>query len=457
MKSPPKKSPGFALIEALVALAVVSLGSMGLAGVQMFLARNGDLAVQRTQATVIADACLEALRAYAVPEDWAGLPARPQDASGASVCPAGPTTIAPVGSNTSYTRQVFVGAAVSDNLKPVTVKVSWQDRAGETHSLDFTTVIAKSDPADAGRTVVAQTSAPLFRNPNDRNISIPTLAIDRLDGTSSLLLGTSQIFFDNQTGMVVRRCSALNVCTNLKAYYLEGYVKQVAIQPSAPSDCGLLGLNCLISDLLRLLGDALGSVQGLGINYSGVNVKNASSAIQCSFTRDSTGLLSVVTNLVTGLLGGDKYFYYKCTIPFVDPAPQEAGSWGGVIRVGLNVNPFASTPVSYLVCRYQFTNVLAPAGLGQGDVADYLNNKSNTQPYRRVRYILSDQNYMLFTGVARDIPADCPKLRGNNGLPEAPIPVSEVNPAFPPQAILVKHQRCISGAVNTTECPGVSP
>ena len=457
MTSSWKHQTGFALIEALVALAVVGLGSMGLAGMQMFLARNGELAAQRTQAAELADSCLDALRAYAVPEDWASLPTRPQTAGGTSLCPAGPVSITPANSNTVYTRQVFVGTVVADNLKPVTVKVSWQDRAGETHALDFTSVIAKADPADAGRVVVSQSVAPLYRSPNDRNIGIPSTAVNRLDGTSSVSLGSNQVILDNQTGQVTKLCNALNVCTNLKAYYLEGYVKQIAIQPSSPSDCGFLGLNCLLSSLLGLLGDALGSVSGLGMNYSGITVRNATTAIQCGFTRDSTGLVSLVTNLVTALVGGDKYFYYKCLIPFSDPSAQTSGYWGGTVRVGFNVNPFSATPVSYLVCRYQYTNVLPLVNLTSTDATDYVNNKSHTQPYRNVRYILSDQNYLLFTGVARDIPSDCPKLVGSNGLPEAPIPASEINPAFPPPAVLVKHQRCISGSMNATECPAVSP
>ncbi|MDD2545476.1 MAG: prepilin-type N-terminal cleavage/methylation domain-containing protein [Burkholderiaceae bacterium] len=451
-----RRSAGFALIEALVAMAVVGLGTLGLGGMQMFLARNADLAAQRTEAAAMAEACLESLRSYALPEDWADLPARPRALDGSSLCPQGPVDVTPARSSAVYQRQVVVGSPLSDNLKPVTVRVSWSDRSGEAQSMDFTTVIAKSDPADAARIVVPATGAPLYRNPNDRNIAIPALATDRLDGTSSLALGSSQIFFDNSSGLVSKVCNASGSCSALQAYYLDGYIKQIAIQPSAPGNCGLLGLNCLLSNLLGLLGNLLGSVQGLGMNYSGITVKNPGTAIQCTFSRDSTGLVSVVTNLVTSLLGGDKYFYYKCIIPFVNPSAQETATWGGKMRVGVNVNALSSTPVNYLVCRYQYTNVLAPAGLNADYVNDYIDNKSNVQSYKNVRYSLTDQNYMLFTGQENDIPDNCPKLKGSNGKPEYPIPESEVNPDFPPAATLVKHQRCTDGNVST-DCPKVSP
>lgn len=482
-----KKYRGFALIEALVALAVVSLGSMGLAGVQMFLARNGDLAVQRTQATVIADSCLEALRAYALPEDWAGLPDRPKDASGVSVCPAGPTTIAPVGSNTSYTRQVIVGAAVSDNLKPVTVKVTWQDRASESHSLDFTTVIAKADPAAASRLTVASATTSPARNPVDRHASIPVNAIS--DGllNSEKKFKSASIYFNNDDGLVcvskkwVIDKDGKRICSGVKAFYLQGYIKEIALPLGSRGLVG--GLVDVVEGLVKTVVDILGgilSLLGLGGFYDQIKeavmalpfkvvpriqVVDSAGKIDCEYGFDSAGLLDSVVSGVTQLAGdvvktlsgllknaadNKEPMRYACIIPFKDPAGGK-GYWTGESLKGevpmqtvlVGVKKVILIKQDYLVCRYQLTNVLALEGMVGTDADNYIRNKSNHQPYKNVAYNLTDQNYLIFTG--KNIPNECPLFSGADGKPD-PLVASEVNTAYPPKATLVKHQRCVGSS-----------
>jgi type II secretory pathway pseudopilin PulG len=56
---------GVSLVEALVALAVMSIGMLALVGVQTTMRLNSDLAKQRTEATRIASEEIETLRSFA--------------------------------------------------------------------------------------------------------------------------------------------------------------------------------------------------------------------------------------------------------------------------------------------------------------------------------------------------------------------------------------------------------
>jgi type IV pilus modification protein PilV len=58
-----KKTLGFTLVEVLVALLVLSIGLLGLAGLELTGLRNNQSALQRSQATVIADNIADRMRA----------------------------------------------------------------------------------------------------------------------------------------------------------------------------------------------------------------------------------------------------------------------------------------------------------------------------------------------------------------------------------------------------------
>ena len=55
---------GVSLVEALVALAVMSIGMLALVGVQSTMRLNSDLAKQRTEATRIASEEIERMRSF---------------------------------------------------------------------------------------------------------------------------------------------------------------------------------------------------------------------------------------------------------------------------------------------------------------------------------------------------------------------------------------------------------
>ena len=58
-----RRQRGFSLVEALVALLVLSIGLLGIAGLQLTGMRNNQAAYLRSQAVVLADDILERMRA----------------------------------------------------------------------------------------------------------------------------------------------------------------------------------------------------------------------------------------------------------------------------------------------------------------------------------------------------------------------------------------------------------
>ena len=58
-----RRSRGFSLVEALVALLVLSIGLLGIAGLQLTAMRNNQAAYLRSQAVALADDILERIRA----------------------------------------------------------------------------------------------------------------------------------------------------------------------------------------------------------------------------------------------------------------------------------------------------------------------------------------------------------------------------------------------------------
>lgn len=66
------RSRGVSLIEAVVALAVMGFGMLGIAAMQSSLRQNSDIARQRAEAARLASEAIEAMRSYSVVNAAAG-------------------------------------------------------------------------------------------------------------------------------------------------------------------------------------------------------------------------------------------------------------------------------------------------------------------------------------------------------------------------------------------------
>jgi type IV pilus assembly protein PilV len=126
MKVPPSVGPnaGFTLVESMLTLAIMSVGLLALAGLQITALRGNDLSRRMTTAVSIAEQRIEQLK---------NTPYTNIQAEAASEVTA---------SNLHFTRQVTVTNGPLPNTKSVSVLVSWQDQS-KTHTLPIATIIGQ--------------------------------------------------------------------------------------------------------------------------------------------------------------------------------------------------------------------------------------------------------------------------------------------------------------------------
>ena len=219
-------SRGVSLIEALVALAVMAFGLLGVVGMQATLRYNADISKQRSEAVRMAQQQVEDLRAFgtlAGTAEW-------DYADIASVATA--TVPTPAGfANTTFniTTTVANPVATDAQFKTVAVSVDWLDRrtdgSGTAQSVKLTTAIAAVAPA-LGATLGLPGDRAAPQRPRGRHPTIPPAAVDLGGGTSSFAppgapSGTSWTFV-NATGQITQVCTP--TCTTLKGWLLSGYI-----------------------------------------------------------------------------------------------------------------------------------------------------------------------------------------------------------------------------------------
>jgi type IV pilus modification protein PilV len=375
---------GFTLLEALIALVVMAFGMLALAGMQITLSRSGDVAKQRTEATRLAQRQIDQLRAYTSiaaaashPIVWDGL--------------AGSTTTATT--NANYTITTAFGSTASAPMRPFSVTVTWNDRAGELQAVTLASVISKTDPEKIGLIANPLPLNQPLKRPKNRNINIPIPAKDLGGGYSSTQFNSRYlIVYSNTSGGVVEVCdpnkadvsvdeiNALRKtshCDTITGYIVAGYVGRTASTVPWPT----------------------------GISTASIvrDTAVASKGIQCLFedARDQ--------NTGTVISG---YKYYICVVPLNAPYLYD-----GTLRLaGL------SKLASVIACRYQYTQ------------SDLDNNEKNIQPYTDVNKSIDEQNYLL-TNSASGV---CPSSMTVSGVSTG-----------------VLHQDCraTSVSLHATHCP----
>jgi Tfp pilus assembly protein PilV len=189
---------GIALIEAVLALAVLAFGMLAVVGVQATLRGSGDLSRQRAEAVRIAQASIESGRSFTAIEDEPGV------TSYQGLVSDGPTPVP--GVNANYLRSRAVVSSAAARIKSLRVSVSWADRRGEDQTVELGTAIAGIAPDLAGTLALPGSGAP-GRLPFGRHASIPLAAKDFGNGTSGFIppqpgvAGVAWVF-DNATGTV---------------------------------------------------------------------------------------------------------------------------------------------------------------------------------------------------------------------------------------------------------------
>ena len=239
---------GVALLEALVALLIMSLGMVAMVGIQSTIRRGSDVAKQRGEALRLAQTELETLRAYSVLAPDANAPAGTRDF--ASIQTALPQTdLGTPDSNASYTLTRTVSnwggtpgnplLQALPNLQAVQIDVNWLERSAANQNIRLNSFIAGASPALAASLRIPGHPGGT-RNPRDRHASIPLSAKDLGNKTSGFVPSPNQTVawvFNNLTGVITGKClvpmgtinaeltqADLQTCTTVHGLLLSGFV-----------------------------------------------------------------------------------------------------------------------------------------------------------------------------------------------------------------------------------------
>ena len=346
---------GFFLIEAMVSFAIMSVGLLALAGMQISLSRNADVSKQRIEAMRLAQQRIETMRSFTNIVAVASTPSDPDRNGNARLAwnsmatdsdrnnPLQSTNY----SNAAFARSWTVGGAVTDSMRPISVTVAWTDRAGSAQNVTLNSVISQSDPSNAAALGFPLPDNTNLKLPKNRMLNIPVPAVDVGGGKSAYQIAPGlTIVFSNLTANVVEKCggtvtvstygTAAAGCSSYDAYIVAGYVSGAITNtgsnsPRIPS----------------------------GINSDGVTFYSATGrTISCSY--------AVAKDVSTGADISTSH-YYLCLVPVA----AANGTWSGTIRLG-----GIPTNGAYQVCRFEYP--------GSSSDLQAQRNERNIQPYVNV-------------------------------------------------------------------------
>ncbi|ENM5906403.1 prepilin-type N-terminal cleavage/methylation domain-containing protein [Vibrio mimicus] len=134
------KQRGFSLIEVMISFVLIGVGALGLVKLQAYIEQRADYAMHSIEALNLAEQKLEWFRTRGASSALPTMPAANFDTnivSGNDV------------SHPLYTLSWSVPAAtLSGALKTVHIEALWQDRHGETQSIELKTMISKHSEFD---------------------------------------------------------------------------------------------------------------------------------------------------------------------------------------------------------------------------------------------------------------------------------------------------------------------
>ena len=362
-----RHSRGVSLIEALVALAVMAFGLMGVVGMQTTLRSSADLSKQRSEAVRMAQEKVEDLRAFSV---LSGAPAGEHDYTKIiSTTTPETVTVATGFANTTFTRTVTVPAiaATAPRMKTLSVRVEWSDRRATSgtasDSIVINTAVAQVAP-ELGATLGVPTNRAAPQRPRGRHVSIPVAAVDQPGTGTSIFTppgGAGATWtFVNATGRISEICNPAGTCVATTSVLLSGYIRFSTSGAPTPA-----------------VAEAPFDLPPIGSTI-GVRVDPTAPSTTPIFCLSSTS--------------GSAIAYY-CAVPIVSATPGVIATytWSGRSTVtGLTLATSAADDAAtrYRVCRYTpDPNTNTPAG---GNVAHPLN-------YASVGTSLVNQNFLVIS------------------------------------------------------------
>ena len=364
-------SRGVSLIEALVALAVMSIGLLGVMGMQVTLRTTADVSRQRAEGVRLAQEKVEDLRAFGMlvapvgstDHDYTKIVSTvigTPEVIAPPLC-AGSTTV--LCANTEFRRSVTVTTptATQPRFKTVRVRVGWYDRVSDSsnsadeRSVELYTTIAEVAPElSATLGVPANVAGP--QRPRGRHITIPQTNISPGTGDTTIFTppggGGVTWTFINSTGHLLTSAGTRSVL-------LTGHIRFAT-----------------------------------GSRPDGAEAENPTDAAVAVGVRVvlTAPLVTTVACFTAPLATGDTSVVYYCAVPIVAAAGvPSTNTWSGRSELtGPNVaTNVGETSNSLLrVCRYtpDPTTDTPPAG-----------NVAHPRDYASVGQSLANQNFLAIS------------------------------------------------------------
>ena len=378
---------GVSLIEALVAMAVMGFGMLGVLGLQSSLRGNADVSKQRSEAVRIAQETIETARAFSV------LGAAPGSAAYDSVATTAATDITRANSNSTFSLQTTVISlptignedAVAAH-KRLVVTVGWRDRNDVIQTMQLATMVSAVAPETAAALAAPGDAAPVQR-PAGRHPVVPRQAVNLGNGSSSFAPpgaadGISWTF-NNTSGYITQLCTSLTTCTEFPGRLVSGYVNFV-IGATAPTAADA---------------ETPTSPPPVGSGSDPWRVRVAT-------TEPAVGTVTCFQQRPPA----SNYVAYFCALPVTSVAPFY---WSGRVELSLPAGLDLATDIAdnnaarFRVCRY----TPAAARVTPHLVVPAMRNEDHPLDYFRVASSLGGQNYLVINagngvGSAFECPAD---------------------------------------------------
>lgn len=394
-----RRQRGVTLIEALVALLVMSFGMLALVGLMGNLRRGADVAKQRSEAMRLARADIALARTFSELTRTASTPAT-SSVYDELVNQTVPTMVTPADSNTTYGVQRLVTELPNAQAKQVRVAVTWTDRAGDAQFVNLDTIVAAVDPLFSAAVGFAPPAGPVTQ-PSARHPAIPPGAKrldDKISAFSPNNTPTNIWIFNNVTGVITGTCnlpsSTLSALTAAEVesckngtigYLLSGVIRFSNTDPPNPSSPGG---TALASIDLALVGGSYSLPQ---LDSRGVPVMSGGSMVLDTFTASApTPAPDCFDDSPTSASSTQPFITYNCIV-YPDTTTK---LWSGQLQLtGLTTG---TTAAEYRVCRYSADY----NGSGGMFTADWraLENEEHPAVYGRVTGSLTRQNFLVIRG-----------------------------------------------------------
>lgn len=394
---------GVSLIEALVAMAVMAFGMLGVVGMQSTLRFNADVSRQRAEAVRIAQLEMETLRAY----DGFTAVAGDGVLQFEEIVSAGPTDLTDLadedGSNTTFSLQTTVAASPADSppRRDVVVTVSWEDRRGVAQQVRLSSQISYYPPELTAMTAKRGDRGPLAQ-PGGRNPAIPREAVPYGTGTSAFAPPGSpdgtQWIFNNASGLIVQTCVPLADCTDTDSILLSGNVAFALPAERDPPEIRF-----------PLPEDAAEPIDPIPAAFSSMGIQARRFVTATSSTVVGTCFIAPSLALPAARLA------YYCAVPRVSGVFRGYLAFTGVSQLTNDPRPTVGTPdpaltdateTKYRMCRY--TAVRRNARVIPTGEDTQVFNAQHPWQYINATRSYADRNFLVIQAGNGTTPYPCP-------------------------------------------------